>query len=67
MEEVLRIVPKGFVVEVAQYLISSRVKMPDSLTEHLVQCKQVSHVVSCLLSDQKQDVVQAMAFVTNND
>ena len=62
----LQIVPEGFINEIAQYLISSGVNIPSALSSRLVICKQVSHVVGCLLSDEKQDVVQAMSFVTDN-
>ena len=36
MEGMLDIIPVGFVVEVAQYLISNRVKLPEALTTRLV-------------------------------
>ena len=36
MEGMLDIIPAGFVVEVAQYLISNRVKLPEALTTRLV-------------------------------
>ena len=63
----LQIVPEGFINEIAQYLIANGVELPSSLSSRLVSCKQISHVVGCLLSDEKQDVVQAMNFVTKNN
>ena len=66
LSDVLDIMPEKYMGELAQYLIVFDIELPDVFKKRLVSLKQVSHVVGCYLTEQVQDVIGAIKFVTSD-